>query len=109
MLPMACLGRIKAGGSANNYGLVDYFLSLGLVMLFLVVSARPSLAGKRPRRVLEGAMAVLLVWQAIPAGWGLPVSCTAFLSAGRLPPRPRTKRRLPTRGPSTSRGVPWLP
>ncbi len=70
MLPMACLGRIKAGGSANNYGLVDYFLSLGLVMLFLTVAARPSLAGKRPRRALEGAMAVLLVWLAIPGRRG---------------------------------------
>ncbi len=93
MLPMACLGRIKAGGSANNYGLVDYFLSLGLVMLFLAVSERPSLAGKRPRRVLEGAMAVLLVWLAIPAGIGLvgrlygvafrgpPPSATAYQAA----------------------------
>ena len=71
MLPMACLGRMKAGGSANNYALLDYFLSLGLVMLFLAVSARPSLAGKRPRRALQGAMAVLLIWLAAPTAMGL--------------------------------------
>ena len=106
MLPMACLGRIKAGGSANNYGLVDYFLSLGLVLLFLAVSARPSLAGKRPRRVLEGAMALLLAWLAIPTGIGF-VGRLYGVSL-RLPPPSATAYQAALADPGTIY-FPWRP
>ena len=60
LLPMSLLGRMKAGGAANNFGLADYFLSLGIALLFLRLSSRPELQQSDSRRALQAAVVLLL-------------------------------------------------
>ena len=108
MLPMALLGRMKAGGTANNYGLVDYFLSLGLVMLFLALAARPTLNAKQPRRVLGNVVAIMLI--CLGARAGIDLSGRLFGVAARWPPPSATAYDAAIDDPGTiyfPHGVLW--
>jgi hypothetical protein len=84
VLPTAILGRLKEGGVDNNYGPVDYFLTIAVVLCLLRFTARPAF---RAHRVLPGALAVALglllsmqVLRAMPAVAGLRGRAAAFLA-----------------------------
>ena len=106
MLPTAFLGRIKAGGTANNYGLVDYFLALGLVTLFLTLSAKPALNGKRPRRALETVIAVMLV--CLAARTGIDIAGRLYGVAAQWPPPSATAYQAALADPGSTY-FPWRP
>ena len=83
VLPTAILGRLKEGGTDNNYGAVDYFLTIAVVLCLLRFTARPAF---REHRVLPGALAVAIglllsmqLLRAIPDVVRLPGQMTAFL------------------------------
>jgi hypothetical protein len=65
LLPMALLGLMKAGGTANNIGLVDYFLALGIAVLFLRLAAHPEFRHEAGRRALQASVLVLLIVMAL--------------------------------------------
>jgi hypothetical protein len=61
LLPMSMLGRMKSGGTANNFGLTDYFLALGIALLFLRLAARSEFRQGTARRALQVSLLLLLV------------------------------------------------
>ena len=60
LLPMALLGRMKVAGTANNFWLTDYFLSIAIALLFLRFCAGCGAEG-RVRRRIETALLLLIV------------------------------------------------
>ena len=70
MLPTATLGRIKVGGDANNWALVDYFLTIGIAMLLIRVSAtkafRASPSLPRATTIVLGVLLSAQLLRALP-------------------------------------------
>jgi hypothetical protein len=83
VLPTAILGRLKEGGADNNYGPVDYFLTIAVVLCLLRLTARPAF---RTHRVLPGALTVAIglllsmqMLRALPGVVHLPGQLAVFL------------------------------
>ena len=106
LLPMSLLGRMKVGGAANNFGLADYFLSLGIALLFLRLSSRPEFQQKHSRRALQAAVVLLLAVM----GLRTIADLTAKLHSTALhwPPSAQIAYSYARRNPGTTY-FPWHP
>jgi hypothetical protein len=82
-LPTSILGRIKDGGTDNNYALVDYFLTIAVALCLLRLTTLPSFrAHPVLPRVLPVTIGLLLCMQmlrTIPDVVRLPGQIAAFL------------------------------
>lgn len=85
LLPMAVLGRMKLSGQANNFGLTDYFLAIGIALLFLRLAGRHEFLQGAGRRALEASLVFLLAVLGFRTAASLVVSIDA-LAARRPPP-----------------------
>jgi hypothetical protein len=71
LLPMSMLGRMKSGGTANNFGLTDYFLAVGIALLFLRLVARSEFEQGTIRQALDVSLVLLLTVLGVRTGMNL--------------------------------------
>lgn len=106
LLPTSLLGLMKAGGTVNNLGLVDYFLALAIAALFLRFAALPEFGRGATRRGLEAALLILV------AVMGARTAATFVLSsreiASRWPPPVQAAYEYARAHPGTTY-FPWHP
>ncbi len=106
MLPMSLLGRMKSGGTANNFGITDYFLSLGIALLILRLAARDEFRQGAARRGLEASLLLLLAVMGARTAANLLLTCHGI--AGQWPPPIQVAYDYARKHPGTTY-FPWHP
>lgn len=106
LLPMSLLGRMKAGGTANNFGITDYFLALGIALLVLRLAARGEFRQGAARRALEAALLLLLTVMGVRTVANLLLTSREF--ARRWPPAIQAAFDYAQKHPGTTY-FPWHP
>jgi hypothetical protein len=106
LLPMSLLGLMKTGGTVNNLGLVDYFLSLAVAVLFLRLAALPEFREGVARRGLEVSLLLLLAAMALRTGATFVLSAREV--AARWPPPIQAAYEYARANPGTTY-FPWHP
>jgi hypothetical protein len=106
LFPMAFLGRMKVSGQANNFGLTDYFLALGIALAFVWLAARDEFRQGAGRRALEVSLVFLLAVLGLRTAANLVTSGHAV--SVRWPPPIETAYAYAQKHPGTTY-FPWHP
>jgi hypothetical protein len=106
LFPMAFLGRMKVSGQANNFGLTDYFLALGIALAFLGLAGRDEFRQGAGRRALDVSMVFLLAVLGLRTAANLVTSGHAL--SVRWPPPIQAAYEYARKHPGTTY-FPWHP
>lgn len=106
LLPMAFLGRMKVSGSSNNFGAPDYFVALGIALLFLRLAGRVEFRQGPGRRALQASLLLLLAILGARSMASFIVTSDAL--AARWPPPIQAAYEHALAHPGTTY-FPWYP